>query len=108
MASVASAGEAIEHANDAALEACPAPGDPTRGLCIDRVEQVAVAAGATRDALVPIVHAYRDAVLLARDAEETPSLIDALVVAGIRVARELEVMRDAIEALIALGTGGAL
>ena len=93
MIAMGGAGDAIEAATAASLAGC------TDAACIDGVERSHVTAAAARDALIPWVHAYRDAVLLALDAEETPSLLDALVIAALRVAREWDAMREALSAL---------
>lgn len=94
MVALSGAGSAIELAAEATISECD--GDAP---CLAQAESAAVAAAGARDALIPAVHAYRDAVLLARDAEETPGLLDALLVAAARVAREWDVMREALSAL---------
>lgn len=94
MVAMSGAGDAIEDAALASIARCA--GD---AACLDDAEEYATTAAAARDALIPAVHAYRDAVLLAVDAEETPSMIDALLVAALRVAREWDAMREALAAL---------
>lgn len=56
------------------------------------------AAAGARDALIPLTHAYRDAVL-AYGADPTPEALEVVIAAALAVAREWDVMREALAAL---------
>lgn len=93
MALMETAGASIEAAAADAVARCN--GDDA---CLDSVAASMERAAGARDALIPLVHAYRDAVL-AYGADETPEALEVLVAAALAVVREWDVMREALGAL---------
>jgi hypothetical protein len=87
------AGDSIEAATAEALVQCHGG-----AACIDGVEARAVAAAGARDALIPLVHGYRAAVV-AYGETPTPEALDVVIAAALAVAREWDVMREALAAL---------
>lgn len=83
---LASYGDAVESATEAALVACEQDAAPD--ACIDRVEHAAERAAAAHDAVRPLVGAYRDAIETGAIAGDDPSVLDTLLVLARRVARE--------------------
>jgi hypothetical protein len=99
MVALDTAGDAIVEGTQAAVDACPAPGDPARPACIEQVSEVSRAAAASRDALIAPAHAWRDAILAAAADPDSPDVMAALTAAASAIARHWASFAGALSAL---------
>lgn len=94
---LASFGDGVERATAAELATCERAPDPD--ACITRVEHAAETAAAAHDTVRPLVGAYRDGVETGAIAGDDASVIDALLVMGLRLVREWRSLAEAGRAL---------